>query len=85
MPKAKDPVDLLTSIKGDVQMLVMRFPVVLFLTLGCALNTPAQVRQIDPTKLPQDASVQSAYTDLLPIDEYARNYAQRWPYAVPKE
>ena len=66
-------------------MLVMRFPVVLFLTLGCALNTFAQVRQIERTKLPQDASVQSAYTDLLPIDEYACNYSQRWTYPVPKE
>lgn len=66
-------------------MLLMRLPVVLCLVLGCALNTLAQVRQIDRTKLPQEASVQSAYTDLLPIDEYARNYAQRWPYPVPKE
>lgn len=65
-------------------MPVMR-PVVLLLALGCALNVLAQVRQIDRAKLPQDASVQNAYADLLPIDEYARNYAQRWPYPVPKE
>jgi len=68
-----------------MQMLVMRFPAVLLLTLGCTLNAFAQVQQIDRAKLPQDLSVQSAYTDLLPIDEYARNYAQRWPYPVPKE
>src|ERR1700731_3949915 len=66
-------------------MLVMRPLAVLVITLGCALNTFAQVRQIDRTKLPQDAAVQSAYTDLLPLDGYARNYAQSWPYPVPKE
>jgi hypothetical protein len=66
-------------------MLMMRLPIVFLLALGCALTAKSQIRQIDRAKLPPDASVQTAYTDLLPIDEYARNYVQRWPYPVPKE
>ena len=32
----------------------------------------SQIRQIDRTKLPQNAPVQNAYTNLLPIDQFAR-------------
>jgi hypothetical protein len=62
--------------------------VVIFLVtaLGClcAPIASSQVSQINPTKLPQTPAVQHAYTDLLPIDQYARTYEAIWRYPVPK-
>jgi hypothetical protein len=43
-----------------------------------------QITQIDRSKLPQDAPVQSAYQSLLPIDQYARTYEATWRFPVPK-
>jgi hypothetical protein len=45
----------------------------------------SQIRQIDRSKLPQDGAVQSAYSDLLPIDQYTRTYEAKWRFPVPKE
>lgn len=61
-----------------------------FLRLAALLfffTTPAisQIRQIDRTKLPQNAAVQSAYSDLLPIDQFARTSEANWRYPIPKE
>jgi hypothetical protein len=55
--------------------------------LVCLLATSAlpQIRQIDRTKLPQDGAVQSAYSDLLPIDQFARTYEAKWRFPVPKD
>ena len=60
-----------------------------FLRLAALLflfTTPAfpQIRQIDHAKLPQDTAVQHAYTDLLPIDQFARTPEATWPFPVPK-
>lgn len=53
----------------------------------CLFATSAfsQIRQIDRTKLPQDGAVQSAYSDLLPIDQFARTYEAKWRFPVPKD
>jgi hypothetical protein len=50
------------------------------------LNAPAhsQINQIDPSKLPQDAPVQSAYQSLLPIEQYARTYESTWRFPISK-
>jgi hypothetical protein len=45
----------------------------------------SQIRQIDRSKLPQDGAAQSAYSYLLPIDQYARTYEAKWRFPVPKE
>lgn len=51
----------------------------------CATSAFAQISQIDRTKLPQNKQVQQAYTDLLPIDQYARTTTTNWRFPVPKE
>ena len=48
------------------------------------ISCNAQVRQIDASKLPQDPTVQQVYTDLLPIDLFARAYEQTWRFPVSK-
>jgi hypothetical protein len=50
------------------------------------LSAPAhsQINQIDPSKLPQDAPVQSAYQSLLPIEQYARTYESTWRFPISK-
>jgi hypothetical protein len=52
----------------------------------CIFAEPAlsQIQQIDRTKLPQDGAVQSAYSDLLPIDQFARTYEATWRFPIPK-
>ena len=45
----------------------------------------AQVRQIDRAKLPQNKPVQQAYTDLLPIDQFAQTAEAKWHFSVPKD
>jgi hypothetical protein len=50
-----------------------------------ATSAFSQIRQIDHTKLPQDSAVQQAYTDLLPIDQFARTPEAAWAFPVPKQ
>jgi hypothetical protein len=50
-----------------------------------ATSALSQIRQIDSSKLPHDSAVQHAYTDLLPIDQYARTYETVWRFPVPKK
>ena len=54
--------------------------------LFCAVQAHPQVREIDRSKLPQTKTMQQIYTDLLPIDRYARTpvTAATWHYPVPK-
>ena len=54
--------------------------------LAFLFATPAfsQISQIDRSKLPQNPAVQQAYTDLLPIDQFARTPEAAWPFPVPK-
>jgi hypothetical protein len=51
----------------------------------CVTSAFTQIRQINPTKLPQDNAVQHAYTDLLPIDQFARTSEATWRYPIPRE
>ena len=60
----------------------LRSATLLFL---CATSAPSQIRQVDRTKLPQNSPVQQAYTDLLPIDQFARSYEPTWRFPVPKD
>jgi hypothetical protein len=46
--------------------------------------THAQLAVIDRAKLPQDARVQSAYTNLLPIESLAQNWSPNWTSSTPK-
>jgi hypothetical protein len=55
------------------------------LTCLCTTFALSQVREIDSSKLPQDSAVQHAYTDLLPIDQYARTYEAVWRYPVSQK
>ncbi len=65
-----------------VPLLLIRSIALLFAFTAPALS---QIRQVDRTKLPQDAPVQSAYSDLLPIDQFARTYEAKWRFSVPKD
>jgi hypothetical protein len=62
-------------------------PLILRVAFVCLCATPAwsQLRQIDRSKLPQDSAVQSAYTDLLPIDQFAQTNQAAWRFPVPRE
>jgi hypothetical protein len=55
------------------------------ITVACSLDCASQVGQIDRSKLPQNAIVQQVYVDLLPVDQFARNYNQNWPYQIPRD
>src|ERR1700742_1906963 len=52
----------------------------------CGPFAHPQVREIDRSRLPQTKTMQQIYTDLLPIDRYARSpvNALTWHYPVPK-
>src|SRR5665213_1738825 len=43
-----------------------------------------QLAQIDATKLPQTADVQSAYRSTLAVERYAQSWSNQWSYSVPK-
>jgi hypothetical protein len=66
-----------------------RVPLLLIpgIALLCVFTAPAlsQISQIDRSKLPQDGAVQNAYSDLLPIDQFARTYEAKWRFPVPKD
>jgi hypothetical protein len=57
---------------------------ILALLIWLCVASGAQIRQIDRSKLPQDVAVQQVYSDLLPIDQFARTYEQTWRFPVPK-
>src|ERR1700730_5484099 len=60
----------------------LRVAVLIFFCVTSALS---QIRQIDPSKLPQNTAVQHAYSDLLPIDQFARTSETTWRFPVPRE
>jgi len=45
----------------------------------------AQIRQIDPKKLPHDERVQAAYSDALAIEPMAHSWSDKWTRDTPKE
>lgn len=47
-------------------------------------NACAQLRQIDPTKLPQDQRVQTVLSKVRPIEHMAHNWEEQWRYDTPK-
>jgi hypothetical protein len=56
------------------------------IALVCFCVAPAfsQIREIDSSKLPKDRAVQQVYTDLLPMDHFARTPETTWRSDVPK-
>src|SRR5271168_979954 len=54
--------------------------------LAClsATSASSQISQINPAKLPQNGAIQHVYTDLQPIEQYARAYQITWRYPVPR-
>jgi hypothetical protein len=72
--------------KDFSRVIVSIFLVFVGVALACVEPgfASAQVRQIDRAKLPQIPAVQNTYTDLLPIDRYARSYEAIWRYPIPK-
>jgi hypothetical protein len=69
--------------KRSTRVTVQLIPKVALLFLF-AIPAFSQIRQIDPSKLPQTSAVQHAYTDLLPIDPFAQTSESTWPFPVPK-
>ncbi len=61
---------------------LLRSAVLAFL---CVTSAISQIRQINPTKLPQDLAVQHAYSDLLPIEQFARTSESTWRFPVPRD
>jgi len=45
----------------------------------------AQLRHIDPAKLPQDGRIQKIYSDLLPVEPMVHSWSSTWSHATPKE
>src|SRR5579859_8012638 len=58
---------------------------VVALMFFCVTSAFSQIRQINPSKLPQDKAVQHAYSDLLPIDQFARTSETTWRFPVPRD
>jgi hypothetical protein len=52
--------------------------------LPCAVGH-AQLRQIDPGKLPPDEHVKAAYSRVLPVESLTRSWSPKWAYDTPKE
>jgi hypothetical protein len=50
----------------------------------CTTSAVSQIREIDRSKLPQNTAIQHVYTDLLPIDQFARTPEATWRFPVPK-
>lgn len=69
--------------KSSPRVLIQALRTVGFVGLLCT-SALAQIGQIDRSKLPQDAPVQSVYQSLLPIEQYARTYEANWRFPIPK-
>jgi hypothetical protein len=54
-------------------------------TLLLGTEVCAQLRNIDPAKLPQDERIQTAYSSLLPIEPMVRGWTNSWTYDTPKQ
>ena len=55
-----------------------------FLTLLLVASASAQIRQINPTKLPRTSRVQDVYSSLPSVEPMARNWNSTWPFDTPK-
>ncbi len=69
--------------KRSHKVLVLCLQVAAFVYL-CAAPAHSQLHQINSSNLPQSSAIQHAYTDLLPIEQYARTFQATWRYPVPK-
>jgi hypothetical protein len=58
--------------------------VVLFAGFLLSADVDAQLRQIDPAKLPQDPRVQSVFTNVRTIEYMAHSWSIKWSYDRPK-
>lgn len=58
--------------------------IVFFSTFLLSADVCAQLRQINPAKLPQDERVQTAYSNVRPIESMAHSWSPTWAYDTPK-
>lgn len=56
----------------------------LLINLLCCGAGYAQLRQINPAKLPQDERVKAAYSKILPVESLARDGSPNWTSDTPK-
>src|SRR5215510_15722864 len=68
-----------------IQLLNWRWWILLLSVVLLNANVRAQLRQIDPAKLPQDERVQKAYSNALRVESFAHNWSAKWTYETPKE
>lgn len=59
------------------------FGCLLFCFALTGYRTFAQLHEIDPAKLPQDAA--ATYAKALPMERYAQAWSDKWTYDVPKQ
>jgi hypothetical protein len=57
----------------------------LFVTFLLSDAACAQLAQIQQAKLPQDARVKTAYSQVLPVESMAHDWNPKWAYDTPKE
>ncbi|MFI5098662.1 MAG: hypothetical protein ACHQT6_11880 [Candidatus Acidiferrales bacterium] len=58
--------------------------IVFFSTFLLSANVCAQLRQINPAKLPQGQRVQTTYSNVRPIESMAHSWSSTWTYDTPK-
>src|SRR5579872_2186576 len=59
--------------------------IVFFFALSLNVTSVAQLKQIDPAKLPRDQRAQSAYASAQKVEFMAHSWSPSWHYDTPKE
>lgn len=65
-------------------MSTFRLGIILSLTFSLGTDVCAQLGQIDPAKLPKDQQIQTAFSNVRPIEFMAHNWSSKWGYDMPK-
>lgn len=65
-------------------MTVPRWLIAFIGTFFLGTNVCAQLHQIDLAKLPQDAGVRTAYSNVEAVEFMAHSWSPTWSYSVPK-
>ena len=58
--------------------------VALTAALLATTSASAQLREIDPAKLPPEPTIRHVYDDLLPIEDFARTFESTWRFPTPR-
>ena len=58
--------------------------IILFSTCSLCANVCAQLRQIEPSKFPEDQRVQTVFSKVSPIEYMAHGWSSTWGYDTPK-